>query len=73
MEPFTVAEHPLTALQLRELLGSCDIFSPNEDEAVSMLGASSSSGSTNRSGLHTKDLCPSELADRCLVLSPQCE
>lgn len=38
IEPFTTAERPLTAEELRRLVSVADIFSPNEREARSIVG-----------------------------------
>ena len=38
METFTAASQPLTEQQLQRLASLCDVFSPNEAEALSMLG-----------------------------------
>jgi sugar/nucleoside kinase (ribokinase family) len=38
IEPFRAAAHPLSSAELAALLGSCDIFSPNAEEACSLVG-----------------------------------
>ena len=39
MEPYTAAEQPATPEQVSQLLSVCDIFSPNQMEMESMVGA----------------------------------
>lgn len=39
VEPYTAAEQPATPEQVSQLLSVCDIFSPNEIEMESMVGA----------------------------------
>jgi len=41
VEPYTAAEQPATREQVEALLKVCDIFSPNEGEAASMVGQAS--------------------------------
>ena len=54
VEPYTAAEHLAASEQVAEVLGVCDVFSPSEDEAISMVGAAA----------------PEELVARLLHLSP---
>ncbi|KAG2485560.1 hypothetical protein HYH03_015725 [Edaphochlamys debaryana] len=54
VEPYTAAETPATPEQVSLLLSHADIFSPNEDEAASLVGPGT----------------PEELASRLLALSP---
>lgn len=54
VEPYTAAEEPATPQQVVQLLSACDIFSPNEAEAESLVGPGP----------------PEELAARLLALSP---
>ncbi|GFR44587.1 hypothetical protein Agub_g5864, partial [Astrephomene gubernaculifera] len=54
VEPYTAAETAASPEQVTQLLAHCDIFSPNEAEAESIVGPGS----------------PSELASRLLSLSP---
>ncbi|KAG2435179.1 hypothetical protein HXX76_007262 [Chlamydomonas incerta] len=55
VEPYTAAETPATRSEAVELLSHCDVFSPNEAEAESIVGPADS---------------PAELARRLLALSP---
>ncbi len=55
IEPYTPAEQQATAEQVADVLGECDVFSPNEDEAASMVGQADT---------------PEELVARLLRLSP---
>lgn len=42
LEPYTSADRPLTPLEIKDLVEHCDIFSPNQLEAESILGVSAS-------------------------------
>ncbi|PNW86482.1 hypothetical protein CHLRE_02g088300v5 [Chlamydomonas reinhardtii] len=55
VEPYTAAETPASPSEAAELLAHCDVFSPNEAEAESIVGPAGS---------------PAELARRLLALSP---
>lgn len=54
VEPYTAAERPPTQQELHDLVSLCDVFSPNESEAASMVGPGS----------------PQQLVDRLLDLGP---
>ncbi|GAB4824207.1 hypothetical protein N2152v2_011253 [Parachlorella kessleri] len=54
LETFTAASQPLTAQQLQQLASLCDIFSPNEVEALSMLRQAGKAGAGRQ---HSSSKC----------------
>ncbi len=67
VETYTAAERPATPLEVTQLLNCCDIFSPNELEAQSMVGKGVSTNDEAYSGLSFPMVSPA-----CNTLTGMC-